>query len=120
MGSEVYSYGATQTPKAIPAFLGLTENEDAADINTNQRFFNNIGVRVRGHQLYIYPDPAKEAVPHSMVAPTEVSQDMRNQVWQSLYQETFRFLTEGKVDTANMASLQPTSSPVAFLQSPVS
>ena len=106
MGSEVYSYGATQTPKAIPAFLGLTENEDAADINTNQRFFNNIGGRVRGHQLYIYP--AKEAVPHSMVAPTEVSQGMRNQFWQSLYQETFRFLTEGKVDTANMASLQPT------------
>jgi hypothetical protein len=40
-----------------------------------------------------------------MVDPTEISQGMSNRFWQSLYQETFRFLTTGKVDSANLSSV---------------
>jgi hypothetical protein len=40
-----------------------------------------------------------------MVDPSEVSQGMSNRFWQSLYQETFRFLTIGEVDLSNMSSI---------------
>ncbi|HEY9616766.1 MAG TPA: hypothetical protein V6C64_08000, partial [Microcoleaceae cyanobacterium] len=94
------SLGALQT---IPTFLVLTENEDAADIKTNQDFFSKIGGEANGNHYYLYP--ASDLVPHPMIDPTEVSQGMSNRFWQSLYQETFRFLTTGQVDRANLSNL---------------
>jgi len=41
-----------------------------------------------------------------MVDPTEVSQNMSNRFWQSLYQETFRFLSAKRVNTSNLGSLE--------------
>lgn len=104
-GSYVRSQASIQTLRSIPTFLVLTENEDAADITTNQDFFEAIGGHGCGHRTYLYP--ADAMVPHPMVDPTEVSQAMSNQFWQSLYQETWRFLRQGEVDLNNMASLDP-------------
>lgn len=87
-----------------PTFLVLTENEDAADIKTNQTLFDKLGGRANGNYLHTYP--AKDLVPHPLVDPTEVSQGMSNRFWQSLYQETYRFLTTGNVDLTNMSSLE--------------
>jgi hypothetical protein len=81
----------------------LTENEDAADIETNKQFFASLGGEANKHQYYLYP--AADLVPHPMVDPSEVSQGMSNRFWQSLYQETFRFLTIGEVDLSNMSSI---------------
>lgn len=88
----------------IPTFLVLTQNEDAADIETNQEFFEDIGGERKGHRYYLYP--SRDLVPHPMVDPTEVSQQMSNRFWQSLYQETFRFLTVGNVDNPNMGNVE--------------
>ncbi|HEY9849743.1 MAG TPA: alpha/beta hydrolase [Leptolyngbyaceae cyanobacterium] len=93
-----------QTLRSIPTFMVLTENEDAADIKTNQLFFEALGGERRGHQFYLYP--AGDMVPHPLVDPTEVSQGMSNRFWQSLYQETYRFLTNGEVDESNMSNLE--------------
>ena len=90
--------------KEIPTLLVLTENEDAADIETNQKLFGQLGGETAGHAYYMYP--ASDLVPHPMVDPTEVSQGMSNQFWQSLYQETFRFLTDGKIIAENMSKLE--------------
>ncbi|GAB4151263.1 MAG: hypothetical protein Fur0046_30610 [Cyanobacteria bacterium J069] len=86
-----------------PVFMVLTANEDAADIETNRRFFQNLGGDRQGHRFYHYPQ--EDLVPHPMVDPTEVSQGMSNRFWQSLYQETFRFLTTGDIDPDNLASI---------------
>ena len=83
-----------------PTFLVLTENEDAADPKTNQEFFDNIGGEAKGNRYFMYDK--SDLVPHPMIDPTEVSQGMSNHFWQSLYQETFRFLTTGEVVTGNM------------------
>jgi len=103
------------TLQDTPTFLVLTENEDAADIQTNQDFFEKIGSEQNGHRLYKYP--ASALVPHPMVDPTEVSQNMSNHYWQSLYQETFRFLTTGNVNADRLSKLDqdpnlPAVSPV--------
>jgi hypothetical protein len=45
-------------------------------------------------------------VPHPMVDPTEVSQGMSNRFWQTLYQETYRFLSTGEAKLANLEQLQ--------------
>jgi pimeloyl-ACP methyl ester carboxylesterase len=87
----------------IPTFLVLTENEDAADIVTNHQFFRQIGGYDQGHRTFMYL--AEDMVPHPMVDPKEVSQGMSNRFWQSLYQETFRFLTTGEIDVDNMNNL---------------
>ncbi|OLP17155.1 alpha/beta hydrolase [Leptolyngbya sp. 'hensonii'] len=88
----------------IPTFLVLTENEDAADIETNKQFFKSIGGDSKGHRHYLYP--TSDLVPHPMVDPTEVSQNMSNRFWQSLYQETYRFLTTGDIDPANLGNVE--------------
>lgn len=88
----------------VPTFLVLTENEDAADIDTNQELFKDMGGETKGHRYYLYP--SSDLVPHPMVDPTEVSQQMSNRFWQSLYQETFRFLTAGEVDYQNMSNVE--------------
>lgn len=91
----------------VPTFLALTENEDAAKVETNKDFFKAIGGESKGHRCYVYP--AADLVPHPMVDPTTVSQGMTNRFWQSLYQETFRFLTKGEIDPKNMSSLEQNS-----------
>ncbi|MEP0871104.1 hypothetical protein NDA01_14940 [Trichocoleus desertorum AS-A10] len=102
--SFVLNSKQTRTLQHIPTFLVLTENEDAADVETNQTFFQEISGNHQGHCSYLYP--AQDLVPHPMVDPTEVSQNMSNRFWQSLYQETFRFLTQGKVNLGNMSNLE--------------
>jgi alpha-beta hydrolase superfamily lysophospholipase len=100
LGGEVLRLA--QQLRTIPTCLVLTENEDAADIATNQRFFQQIGGEACGHRSYLYP--AADLVPHPMVDPTEVSQRMSNRFWQSLYQESLRFLISGEIDAANLAT----------------
>lgn len=101
--SVVLSPEFVQAIQQVPTFLVLTENEDAADIQTNQDFFEKIGAEQNSNHCYLYPKEAM--VPHPMVDPTEVSQNMSNRFWQSLYQETYRFLTTGGVNQQNMSRL---------------
>jgi|GEM_PF-418428 len=91
----------------IPTCMILTENEDAANVKTNQDFFEAIGGESQGNRCYLYP--ASDLVPHPMVDPTVISQGMSNHFWQSLYQETLRFLTTGEIDTSNLSSLDQDS-----------
>ncbi len=100
--SEVMSPASLQSLRNTPTFMVLTANEDAADIPTNRRFFDLIGGTSRGHQFFFYEQDM--FVPHPMVDPTEVSQNMSNRYWKSLYQETFRFLTLGTIDPGNLGS----------------
>lgn len=93
--------------KNVPVFMALTENEDAAHVQTNLEFFQAIGGERKGNSMYLYP--ASDLVPHPMVDPTTISQNMTNRFWQSLYQETFRFLTTGEVDDSNISSLEQNS-----------
>ena len=102
--SYVLSATSLRSLQSTPTFLTLTENEDAADIETNQTLFSKLGGRDRGHYLHLYP--AQDLVPHPMVDPTEVSQNMSNRFWQSLYQETYRFLSSGSVDLQNLGNLE--------------
>lgn len=102
-GNVVMSPASLNALKKVPIFMVLTENEDAADIKTNQAFYEETGAEQDGNRYYLYR--AMDLVPHPMVDPTEVSQSMSNRFWQSLYQETFRFLTAGDVDIANMGNL---------------
>ncbi|HEY9884359.1 MAG TPA: hypothetical protein V6C98_12190 [Thermosynechococcaceae cyanobacterium] len=103
-GSVVMSRASLDALKKVPIFMVLTENEDAADIKTNQAFYEKTGAEHDGNRYYFYR--AMDLVPHPMVDPTEVSQNMSNRFWQSLYQETFRFLTTGDVDIPNMGNLK--------------
>ncbi len=93
--------------KTLPTLLVLTENEDAADIETNQQFFEQIGGEAQGHRLFLHP--AADLVPHPMVDPEEVSQGMSNLFWRSLYQETLRFLKTGEVRSDNFNRLEVTA-----------
>jgi pimeloyl-ACP methyl ester carboxylesterase len=102
--SVVMSPASLNSLKKVPIFMVLTENEDAADIKTNQAFYEETGAEQDGNRYYLYR--AMDLVPHPMVDPTEVSQSMSNRFWQSLYQETFRFLTVGEVDIPNMGNLE--------------
>ncbi len=95
------------TLQNIPIFMPLTENEDAASVGTNKAFFEAIGGENKGHRCYLYP--TRDLVPHPMVDPTTISQGMTNRFWQSLYQETFRFLSTGEVNYRNLSSLDQDS-----------
>ena len=90
--------------KDIPTFLVLTENEDAADVKTSQNFFKQLGEEAKGHRSFLYDQG--DLVPHPMVSPTEVSRGMTNYFWQSLYQETYRFLKTGEIVASNMDKLE--------------
>jgi pimeloyl-ACP methyl ester carboxylesterase len=90
--------------KKVATMMVLTENEDAAHIPTNQAFFKDIGGTASGNRFYIYPK--SDMVPHPMAEPNTVSQGMTNHFWQSLYQETFRFLTTGELDPSNMSTIE--------------
>ncbi|MGG6264752.1 alpha/beta hydrolase [Leptolyngbya sp. AN03gr2] len=102
--SVVMSDQSVRSLSNVPTFLVLTENEDAADIDTMVDFYHQIGGEGEGHRFFLYPK--EDLVPHPMVDPTEVSQNMSNRFWQSLYQETFRFLTSGRVNTSNLSNLE--------------
>jgi pimeloyl-ACP methyl ester carboxylesterase len=88
--------------KNTPTFMVLTENEDAADIETNRRFFE--AIKGASSQMFIYP--AADLVPHPMVDPSEVSQGMSNRFWQTLYQETYRFLNLGEARLGNLEQIE--------------
>ena len=103
----VNSDTSIQTLRSTPTLMVLTENEDAAEVKTNEAFFRAIGGTAQGHQLHKYP--AEDLVPHPMVDPTEVSQGMSNAFWQTLYQETYRFLTTGKANGQQFSTLTPSS-----------
>jgi alpha-beta hydrolase superfamily lysophospholipase len=103
-GAYVRQRPNVRSLRKVKIFMVLTENEDAAHIPTNQKLFNDIGGESRGNSYYIYP--ASDLVPHPMLDPTTVSQGMTNRFWQSLYQETLRFLTTGDIDPSNMSSLE--------------
>ncbi|MEB3294980.1 MAG: hypothetical protein VKJ24_17625 [Synechococcales bacterium] len=112
--SYVMSQPAIEALKTVQTFMVLTENEDAADIDTNKEFFINIGGKQRGHFLHLYQP--EDLVPHPMVDPDEVSQNMSNRYWQSLYQETFRFLSTGLIHQSNLMSLEQ-STDIPLVQS---
>lgn len=103
-GSVVMSPALLKGLKKVPIFMVLTENEDSADIKTNQTFYEATGAEQDGNRYYLYR--AMDLVPHPMVDPTEVSQNMSNHFWQALYQETFRFLTTGDVNIPNLGHLE--------------
>lgn len=102
--SVVLSEQSLRSLQGVPTFLVLTQNEDAADIETNKDLYQQIGGEKNGHAFYLYP--AEAMVPHPMIDPTEVSQNMSNRFWQSLYQETFHFLTTGEAQVSNLSSLE--------------
>ncbi len=54
----------------VQMFMILTEDEDAADIPTNKKFFADCGGRQAGHQFFIYP--MSYAVPHPLLDPTGI------------------------------------------------
>jgi pimeloyl-ACP methyl ester carboxylesterase len=95
---------AIEALKTVQTLMVLTENEDAADIDTNKEFFINIGGKQRRHFLHLYQP--EDLVPHPMIDPEEISQNMSNRYWQSLYQETFRFLSTGVIHQSNLFSLE--------------
>jgi alpha-beta hydrolase superfamily lysophospholipase len=101
---KAYVQKQTAAIGEVPTFMVLTENEDAADIETNQQFFEAIGGTRKGHQCFLYP--ASDLVPHPMVDPSEVSQGMSNRFWQTLYQETYRFLSTGEARLENLEQLE--------------
>ena len=101
-GSELRMKDSVDKLGQTPVFMVLTENEDAADVSANQQFFADLA----SDSNYLYTYPSSAMVPHPMVDPTEVSQGMSNLFWQSLYQETLRFLTVGDVDLENMETLE--------------
>jgi len=103
LGEDICRQNSAQILRNTPVFMVLTENEDAADIKTNKQFFQDLGGEAAGHCYYLYPKT--ELVPHPMVDPTEISQGMSNRFWQSLYQETYRFLDSGEIDPSNMGNL---------------
>lgn len=103
-GDFVLRKQSMQALQKIPTCLILTENEDAADIETNQNFTQKLGGPSRGHCSYTYP--ASDLVPHPMVDPTEVSQGMSNRYWQTMYQETYRFLVHGTISPQNLSRFE--------------
>ncbi|MGD1937733.1 MAG: alpha/beta fold hydrolase [Cyanophyceae cyanobacterium] len=106
-GSYVNSAESVKALRSVPTMMVLTENEDAADVATNEKFFGAIGGGAQGHYLHKYP--AEDLVPHPMVDPTEISQGMSNAFWQTMYQETYRFLSAGSVNPEQLSSLSPSS-----------
>jgi pimeloyl-ACP methyl ester carboxylesterase len=88
-----------------PTLMILTENEDAANLETNQSFNQALGraslVRQYDHH-YSYTFPSEDLVPHPMVDPLEVSQNMSNAYWKPMYQEVFRFLTQTEFEGSSL------------------
>eukprot|EP00898_Chlorokybus_atmophyticus_P005230 jgi/Chlat1/5708/Chrsp38S09023 len=103
-GGFVRTPERTEVLKKVPTLFVLTENEDAACVDTNRDVSTALGDETDKHFLHVFS--AAQMVPHPMIDPAEVSQDMKNFYWQSLYQETYRFLVKEEFDAANMRTLQ--------------
>ncbi|WP_017300877.1 alpha/beta fold hydrolase [Nodosilinea nodulosa] len=91
-----------------PTLMILTENEDAANIQTNQKFAQSLGhggllKTYDNHYLYTFPSSA--LVPHPMVDPLERSQNMSNGYWKPMYQEVFRFLTQTEFQGSSLEQI---------------
>ncbi|KAG0625171.1 hypothetical protein M758_2G033200 [Ceratodon purpureus] len=89
----------------IPTFIVQTELDDSADHVVGMQIVKELEDRSAAdgppHISTLYA--AAEGVPHPMVHPLEASfAGNTNKFWQSLYQETFRFLTEGTVDVDHL------------------
>ncbi|MEM0979583.1 MAG: alpha/beta hydrolase [Cyanobacteria bacterium P01_H01_bin.58] len=107
-GAFVRNRTNRQALQPSPTLIILTENEDAADVKTNQKFSKSLRRSglfnvFKDHYLYTYPSDA--LVPHPMVDPEEVSQGMSNLYWKTMYQETFRFLSRTEFNTGQMDQL---------------
>lgn len=106
----------------MPTLIVQTEIDDSADHAVGMRIIKEIEDRTGEdgppHFSTLYA--AVEAVPHPMVHPLESSLGHTNKFWQSLYQETFRFLTEGIVDVDHLhvKSQDPSLPQVAPLEIP--
>ncbi|MBD2231574.1 hypothetical protein [Phormidium tenue] len=90
----------------------LTENEDAADLQTNQKFAQSLSqasIFKRYDNHYLYTFPSEALVPHPMVDPLEVSQNMSNEYWKPMYQETFRFLTQIEFKSRSLEQINEVS-----------
>lgn len=91
--------------RPLPTLMVLTENEDAAELKTNQAFNHSLSraflfKTFENHFTYTFPQAAK--VPHPMVDPQEYSQGMCNEYWRPMYQETFRFLSQTEFNSASL------------------
>jgi esterase/lipase len=102
-GAFIRSDKNVQALKNTPTCLILTQNDDATDNQVIQKFYKALGAQTKGHRCYVYAK--SDLVPHPMVDPREVSQGMSNRFWKNMYQETFRFLTQGEINPKNMNSL---------------
>ncbi|MGB3201322.1 MAG: alpha/beta fold hydrolase [Nodosilinea sp.] len=94
--------------RPTPTLMLLTENEDAADIQTNQSFAQSLTCaslfkRYDNHYLYTFPSAA--LVPHPMVDPLERSQNMSNAYWKPMYQETLRFLGQTEFRASSLEQI---------------
>jgi pimeloyl-ACP methyl ester carboxylesterase len=88
-----------------PTLMFLTENEDAADLQTNQSFHQSLrraSIFKRYDHHFLYTFPSEALVPHPMVDPLEVSQNMSNDYWKPMYQETLRFLTQTEFNSSSL------------------
>ncbi|MBD1917777.1 MULTISPECIES: alpha/beta fold hydrolase [Cyanophyceae] len=117
-GSFVQSKDNVAALRSQPTLMILTENEDAADLRTNQKFAQSLSQpsmfkRYDNHYLYTFPSEA--LVPHPMVDPLEVSQNMSNEYWKPMYQETFRFLTQTEFKSRSLAQINKVSDLPAVL-----
>lgn len=98
--------------RPTPTLIVLTENEDAADPQTTEGFNRSLSrasllKRYDNHYLYTFPSQA--LVPHPMVDPSEVSQNMSNDYWKPMYQETFRFLTKTEFKSSSLEQIEAVS-----------
>jgi alpha-beta hydrolase superfamily lysophospholipase len=98
--------------RPTPTLIVLTENEDAADPQTTESFNRSLSraslfKRYDNHYLHTFPSEA--LVPHPMVDPSEVSQNMSNDYWKPMYQETFRFLTKTEFKSSSLEQIEAVS-----------
>lgn len=107
-GAFVQSRDNIAALRPQPTLMILTENEDAADIQTSQRFAQSLGhdpstQKYDNHYLYTFPSAA--LVPHPMVDPLEKSQNMSNSYWKPMYQETLRFLEQTEFRSSSLEQM---------------
>lgn len=111
-GAFVQSKDNIAALRPQPTLMILTENEDAADLETNQKFAQSLSQaslfkRYDNHYLYTFPSEA--LVPHPMVDPLEVSQNMSNDYWKPMYQEVFRFLDQAEFNSDSLEQINEVS-----------
>lgn len=111
-GAFVQSKDNIAALRPQPTLMILTENEDAADLETNQKFGQSLtqaSLFKRYDNHYLYTFPSEALVPHPMVDPLEVSQNMSNDYWKPMYQEVFRFLTQTEFNSGSLEQINEVS-----------